>query len=367
MPEIIQFKNGNQIRNLYDASGQKLRSDYFTRVTQIPIPLTEGQIATDVSSLNNYLLTGTDYSGNIEYSFSNDQGDYQYDLDKIYNSEGYVSNLYVSTGSVYNYYRRDHLGNNREVWNANSNTTAQRIQYYPSGLPWSSSSSDYPDLQQKKYNGKEFVEMHGLDEYDSQARWFYPAIVRTTTLDPHCENYYDISPYAWCGNNPINRIDPLGLDTIDVNSQEDVKKDDIIVAENGQNFTASTDEVTLTAQKNEKVETKDNKENYNKEIDTLSSITLIALAEPTPLGEFIVLGYGSYLAWKHGPEIIGTAVDLTKEAIDKFAHTPKKQSTGKSGSDRHDAQYRHGGKNRPKNPNQRKDAEVRKNKGKTNN
>ena len=47
-----------------------------------------------------------------------------------------------------------------------------------------------------KYNGKEFVEMHGLDEYDSQARWYYPAIMRTTTMDPLCEKYYSTSPYV---------------------------------------------------------------------------------------------------------------------------------------------------------------------------
>ncbi len=49
--------------------------------------------------------------------------------------------------------------------------------------------------------------MHGLDEYDSEARWYYPAIMRTTTMDPHCEQYYDTSPYVWCGNNPIRNVD----------------------------------------------------------------------------------------------------------------------------------------------------------------
>ena len=52
--------------------------------------------------------------------------------------------------------------------------------------------------------------MHGLDEYDSKARWYYPAICRTTTMDPFAETYYPTSPYAWCGNNPINAIDPDG-------------------------------------------------------------------------------------------------------------------------------------------------------------
>ena len=67
-------------------------------------------------------------------------------------------------------------------------------------------------MQNKKYNGKEFVEMHGLDEYDSKARWYIPGSVRTPTMDPHCENYFDTSPYAWCGNNPVSRIDPDGMD-----------------------------------------------------------------------------------------------------------------------------------------------------------
>jgi hypothetical protein len=30
------------------------------------------------------------------------------------------------------------------------------------------------------------------------------------TVDPLAEKYYSISPYAWCGNNPVNRIDPDG-------------------------------------------------------------------------------------------------------------------------------------------------------------
>ena len=52
--------------------------------------------------------------------------------------------------------------------------------------------------------------MHGLDEYDSKARWYYPAICRTTTMDPLAEKYYSTSPYAWCGNNPVRNIDPDG-------------------------------------------------------------------------------------------------------------------------------------------------------------
>jgi len=119
----------------------------------------------------------------------------------------------------YYYYRHDHLGDNREVWCANTNTVVQRTQYYPSGLPWAYDRTvDHPDLQHRKYNGKEFVEMHGYDTYDYGARGYYPAMGRFTSVDPLAENHYDVSPYAYCLNNPINYIDPLGLDTVASNN-----------------------------------------------------------------------------------------------------------------------------------------------------
>ena len=31
-------------------------------------------------------------------------------------------------------------------------------------------------------------------------------------MDPLCEDYYSLSPYAYCNNNPVNAIDPNGRD-----------------------------------------------------------------------------------------------------------------------------------------------------------
>ena len=42
----------------------------------------------------------------------------------------------------------------------------ERTQYYPSGLPWVERLTDSFTANPWKYNGKEFIEMHGLDEYD---------------------------------------------------------------------------------------------------------------------------------------------------------------------------------------------------------
>ena len=38
-----------------------------------------------------------------------------------------------------------------------------------------------------------------------------PALGRFMMMDPHAENYYSISPYAYVGNNPIKYIDPTGM------------------------------------------------------------------------------------------------------------------------------------------------------------
>ena len=58
--------------------------------------------------------TGTFYIDNFEYGFNGcDPGIYW--IDKIYNSEGYC-NEGPNNYSTYYYYRKDHLGNNREVW-----------------------------------------------------------------------------------------------------------------------------------------------------------------------------------------------------------------------------------------------------------
>ena len=121
--------------------------------------------------------------------------------------------------SSHHYHIKDLLGNIRETYvhpETGYKECIQRTQYYPSGLPWAEAM--VPAEQPYKYNSKEFVEMHGLDEYDSKARWYYPAICRTTTMDPLAEKYYSTSPYAWCKGNLVNNIDPFGMDVWEIDS-----------------------------------------------------------------------------------------------------------------------------------------------------
>jgi RHS repeat-associated protein len=77
--------------------------------------------------------------------------------------------------------------------------------------------SDNQGVQPYKYTGKELDMEHGLVQYDFVARQHDPAIGRFMSIDPLCEKYYWISPYAYCANNPVNRIDPNGMDDYSVN------------------------------------------------------------------------------------------------------------------------------------------------------
>ena len=109
------------------------------------------------------------------------------------------------------FYNQDHLGNNREVVD-NLGHIIQVTNYYPYGSPFCDSlSSLNASLQPYKYNGKEFDKMHGLNTYDYGARQYSPALPSWDRIDPLAEEYYSVSPYAYGGNNPVNRVDFYGM------------------------------------------------------------------------------------------------------------------------------------------------------------
>ena len=87
----------------------------------------------------------------------------------------------------------------------------QRMNYYPFGgmyeaedvtnnaMPW-------------KFGGKELDQMHGLDLYDFHARPYDARLGQFTMMDPKAEDYYEVSPYTYCHDDPVNRVDPDGKD-----------------------------------------------------------------------------------------------------------------------------------------------------------
>ena len=148
-------------------------------------------------------------------------------IDKLLFDGGYARAM--ETGSttdrfLFYYYNKDHLGNNREVVDAKARFH-QVTSYYPFGAPYADAAALLgTDHQPYKYNGKELDLMHGLNTYDYGARQYDPILARWDRVDPLCEKYYEVSPYAYCGNNPVNAIDPNGMDIWDVDNKGNIVK-----------------------------------------------------------------------------------------------------------------------------------------------
>ncbi|WP_081373160.1 RHS repeat domain-containing protein [Xylanibacter ruminicola] len=137
-------------------------------------------------------------------------------VDKYLFAGGYAQASVASATTdnfAFYFYNQDHLGSIREVVDA-SGAVKQVNNYYPFGAPYAdTSSSTNSNFQPYKYNGKELDKMHGLNTFDYGARQYDPILARWDRNDPLCEKYYDISPYAYCMNNPIKYIDKNGDST----------------------------------------------------------------------------------------------------------------------------------------------------------
>ena len=108
----------------------------------------------------------------------------------------------------YRYFVRDRLGSVRSVADEDGNVLQQNL-YYAWGGAWGDVCTA-PGFQSYKYCGKYLDRKHGLDLYDYGARLYDPAAAFWTSPDPLCEKYYNISPYAFCNDNPVTFIDPDG-------------------------------------------------------------------------------------------------------------------------------------------------------------
>ena len=184
----------------YSAAGQKLKIVQKWNPNYSTTPVIG-------SAINTTALTNTkttDYVGNKIYENGT--------LKRILIDGGYIE------GNVYHYYLTDHLGNNRVVVNA-SGTLVQKNHYYPFGSIFAGTTG--PDKQPYKYNGKELDQMHGLNLYDYSARYYESAVGRFTSVDPLAEKKPWLTPYHYCSNNPIKRVDPDGKWDIEVYASKD--------------------------------------------------------------------------------------------------------------------------------------------------
>jgi RHS repeat-associated protein len=130
---------------------------------------------------------------------------------------GYVELNANGAPTSWNYYVTDHLGSTRMVVDSND-SIKEVINYYPFGsemrmtnpaLLTDGTSHPY------RFTGKELDKLNNLNMYDFGARWYDVAgVPMWTSVDPLAEEYYNVSPYAYCFNNPVKYIDPDGRDGI---------------------------------------------------------------------------------------------------------------------------------------------------------
>ena len=189
---MINYKN---IQHIDMADGRKIRNatGAYSISTAVPIDSV-------VKNTDPYISYMSEW--NDVYWYQRTQQKY------INTPEG---NIEVSTGRKmsfsYCYTSKDHLGSIWLYWNSLSNKYSNI--YYPSGIMREKRRSPY----NYGLTGKEIGYDNGLDEYFFGARTLFAPINRFNQPDPLCEEYYHISPYAYCANNFINALDPDGRDS----------------------------------------------------------------------------------------------------------------------------------------------------------
>ena len=132
-------------------------------------------------------------------------------LDIVLFPGGYAS-VSGSSAVTSHYHTQDYLGNNRAVINGSTGAIEQLTAYYPYGGVIADLGTNQTSGQPYRFGGKELITANGLNEYDFGARQYYTAVPGFTKPDPLCEKYYWLSPYLYCGNNPVIAIDPYGCD-----------------------------------------------------------------------------------------------------------------------------------------------------------
>ncbi|MDR2408008.1 MAG: RHS repeat-associated core domain-containing protein, partial [Bacteroidales bacterium] len=124
-----------------------------------------------------------------------------------------------------------------------------QYNYYPFGKQWEDPNL-MANTNRYTFSGKEKQTVRDLGFLDFGARMLETEIGRWFVIDPLAEKYYSVSPYVYCGNNPVNRIDPNGMEWLNKRDEEYAKQ---LIEEMRKRIEAeqkSIDELNVTIAKN---------------------------------------------------------------------------------------------------------------------
>ncbi|GHT74117.1 hypothetical protein AGMMS50262_06460 [Bacteroidia bacterium] len=204
LPDKITFRQGHMTLYGYDAKGQKRQTKHITVRNQLTVAMGNADYTVNSSNVLSWLTTDYCAGGSIIYEDNA--------LKMVRTEEGYLTKNSNGTYNHY-FYIKDHLGNNRATVYSSSGSSwllGQETNYYPFGMAYPTGDY-YPEAQPFKFGDKELDEMNGLNWYDFEARHLLLNPPVFPTQDPLAEKFYWISPYTYCLNNPVNKIDPTGL------------------------------------------------------------------------------------------------------------------------------------------------------------
>lgn len=108
------------------------------------------------------------------------------------------------------FYHPDHLGSSSFITNLDGEVV-QHIEYVPFGEVFIEERNNVWNTPYL-FNAKEFDEETGMYYYG--ARYYDPRLSLWMSTDPVEDKNITLSSYAFCGNNPINVTDFVGLDSI---------------------------------------------------------------------------------------------------------------------------------------------------------
>lgn len=117
------------------------------------------------------------------------------------------------------WFHPDHLGSSSYITGADGEVT-QNIEYFPSGEVFVENHNKASNNSPYKFNAKELDAETGYYYYG--ARYYNPRVSLWLNVDPLAEQ--TMEPYIYCGNHPINYIDPDGNFRLPANATREQKR-----------------------------------------------------------------------------------------------------------------------------------------------